>query len=318
MAEVLDKLLARPAAFGFVEAVDAAIAAAPGSAPLGGNDPPSREAVRLRPELSFAFPTADIAAAKALPDAGDGMQRVRIETTFMGVYGQASPLPTYLTEMLLADDRTTVRDFIDIFHHRTLSLAWRVMTKYRLDRARDHDARLLALTGYAPDLPAPSVPGGEVLSVAGLLARQPRSAASLGAAISHWLGDLPVEVVQCVPVWVDLPAERTCSLGAANCGAGTDMLAGDRIFSRTSAFQVVVGPVGADAFRRFLPGGDAMAAITALVGECNPERLDWSVEVVLAGDAVPPASLDGSARLGWDARLDGPPPDDLRIRVNPT
>lgn len=319
MPTVIEDLLAHPARFRFIEAVDAIVAANPDGVAPGGDGPPAREALRLRPQLSFGFPTADIAAAvEVAPTAEGALAHLRLETTFLGVYGQASPLPAFFTEELFADERGTVRDFIDIFHHRMLSLAWRAMTKYRLDRARDHDVRLRALAGFAPDVAVPEMPaGGDLLAVAGLLARQPRSGEALAAAIRHWLG-VAVEIEQCSAVWVDLPDERRCLLGGANCALAGDMLAGSRIFSRTTAFTVIVGPVDSATFRRFLPGGDAMSAIAVLVGECNPERLDWSVEVVLAGDAVPPAALDGSARLGWDSRLDGPQPEDLRIRVNAT
>lgn len=317
MTDHVDELLRRPSAFGFVEAVDTALASIPEPIHPGGDGPASRESVRMRPRLDLAFPVADVAEVVRLPPAADGSPRIRIETTFLGVYGQASPLPTYFTERLLADDGTAARDFIDIFHHRILSLAWRVMTKYRLRADGTLNDRMRAIAGSPSDLPRPRIAGGDIMAVAGLLARQPRSAAAMGMAISRWLG-IQVDVEQCAPVWVDVPAERQARLGAANCGAGTDMLAGSRIFSRTTAFLVVAGPIGPDQLPRFLPGGDAMAAIEALVAECNPERLDWAVEVVIAGDAVAPTALDGSARLGWDARLDGTPPADLRIRISAT
>lgn len=305
-------------AWTFVRAVELAQRAVPGSSRLGTADPPEREAVRLRPELSFAFPTADLARAEALPALGDAPPRLRIEACFLGLYGQASPLAPYATEALFAEDASAVRDFIDIFNHRALSLAWRAMVKYRVERSHDHAARLRALVGVPPDRPAPAPPGEhELLAIAGLLAQQPRSAAALSAALGCWLGGVPVEVEQCVPTWTPLPRERQAALGAVNCRLGDDCLAGDRILSRTTAFRVVVGPVGADVFRRFLPGGDGMAAVAALVAEWNGDLLDWDVEVRLAPDAMPPASLGAGARLGWDARCEGPPPDDAVILISP-
>lgn len=299
----------------FVRAVAEAEAA---GGPIGTTTPPDREAVRLRPALSLAFPTSDIAAIERLP-AGDGTpERLRIETTFLGVYGQATPLPAYLTEALLPEESAPARDFIDIFHHRILSLAYRVMTKYRVERSRTHEARLHALTGAPPDRPAPVLPGtADLLAIAGLLAQQPRSAEALAAALGLWLGGVPVAIEQCVPTWTALPEERRGLLGTANSRLGGDCLAGDRILSRTTAFRVRIGPVDADAFRRFLPGGDGMAAVRALVAESNPDLLDWDVEVRLAPDALPPARADGSARLGWDARLEGPAPDDAVILITP-
>ncbi len=300
----------------FVRAVEAAAA---GGGPIGTTTPPAQETVRLRPVLGFAFPTSDIARVERLQPAAEGEPaRLRIETTFLGSYGPASPLPSYATEALLAEDSGPARDFIDIFNHRMLSLAWRVLTKYRVERSRGHADRLRALAGAPPDLPEPALPGEiELLSIAGLLAQQPRSASALATALSCWLGGVPVEIEQCAATWTPLPAERQAMLGAANCGLGSDMLAGERILSRTTAFRVVVGPLDAGAFRRFLPGGDGMAAVRALVGEFNSDLLDWDVEVRLAPDAMPPAALGESARLGWDARLDGEPAGIASITITP-
>lgn len=311
-----DRLLGDGPSWSFVRAVAMAEAA---GGPIGTTTMPGKESVRLRPALSFAFPTGDISRFERLPAASEGeLPRLRIETTFLGLYGQASPLPNYATESLFAEESTVVRDFIDIFNHRALSLAYRVLTKYRVDRSQDHAARLRALTGAPPDQPAPELPGEMgMLALAGLLTQQPRSAAALATGLGYWLGGVPVEIEQCIPTWTELPGERHGLLGSANCGIGSDCLAGERILSRTTAFRVRIGPVGAEVFRRFLPGGDGMSAVKALVAEFNTDLLDWDVEVRLAADAMPPASLGSGARLGWDARLEGPPPDDAAILISP-
>jgi len=300
----------------FVQAV--AMAEAAGE-PIGTASLPARETVRLRPSLSFAFPTSDVASIERFPAVVDvSPERLYVETTFLGLYGQASPLPTFLTEMLLAEDPPVLRDFLDIFNHRMLSLAYRVMTKYRIERSRGQAAYLRAVAGMPPDLPAPDLPGElEMLTIAGLLAQQPRSTAALATALNCWLGGVPVEIECCAPTWTALPPERQGLLGSANCGIGADCLAGDRILSYTTSFRVQIGPVGAAAFRRFLPGGDGMAAVTALVTEFNGDLLDWDVQVRLAPDALPPAALGNGARMGWDARLDGAAPEDASITLSP-
>lgn len=311
-----DRQLGDGPAWSFVRAVAMAEAA---GGPVGTATMPGKESVRLRPALSLAFPTSDIARFERLPAAVEGESpRLRIETTFLGLYGQASPLPNYATEALFTEDSSVVRDFIDIFNHRALSLAYRVLTKYRVDRSHDHAARLSALVGSPPDQPAPEMPGEMgMLALAGLLAQQPRSAAALATGLGCWLGGVPVEIEQCLPTWSELPPERIGMLGSVNCGIGSDCLAGERILSRTTAFRVRIGPVGAEVFRRFLPGGDGMSAVKALVAEYNTDQLDWDVEVRLDPDAMPPASLGSGARLGWDTRLEGPPPDDAVILISP-
>ena len=178
-------------------------------------------------------------------------------------------------------------------------------------------ARLRALAGAAPEQQPPRLPGErDMLEIAGLLAQQPRSAAGLAAAITTWLG-VPAEVEQCVPVWTELPLERQARMGQANCGLGSDMLSGERLLSRGSAFLVRVGPLHPERLPEYLPGGYALAAIRALVAEFNDQLLDWRLEVVLAGGSIQPASLGSGARLGWDTRCDGPASEDAVITVVP-
>ena len=85
--------------------------------------------VRVRPELSLAFPAADLARIEQIDDG------YRLTATFLGLYGQASPLPTFYTEDLLeesAADLSASRDFIDIANHRLFALLYQCLTKYQL------------------------------------------------------------------------------------------------------------------------------------------------------------------------------------------
>lgn len=310
-AEPLQAVLGRPWNYAFVDLIARLEAARPQSASLGHLGPPDREAVRLRPVLDLAFPTADVASVEPRGEAEAVRGPWLVETTFLGLYGESSPLPTYVTEELLGKEPNPGRDFIDIINHRLLSLAYRVLCKYRLTRRAELMRDAGRLMGMEPEHRT----SRRLMPFIGLLSQQPRSAGALGAVLSAAFGGVPVEVDQCVPRWTSLPADRLARLGQENCTLGGDCILGQRIFTRTSTFAILVGPVDAEIFHDFLPGGRAMESLEELVAEFNVERLDHEVEVAVRGDALEPTALGGGSRLGWDTRLVGDPPPSYHVRI---
>jgi type VI secretion system protein ImpH len=51
-------------------------------------------------------------------------------------------------------------------------------------------------------------------------------------------------------------------------------------------------------YERLLPGGAALQRLTAIVRNYAGDTMDWDVNLILAGDEVPRASLGGTTRLG--------------------
>jgi len=315
--EQLRRLLVAAPRFDLLAAVALIARAFPSAPGPGQRGPLAAERIRLRPTLSLAFPTADLVSIEAEPArTAGGVPRLLLTSTMLGLYGQSSPLPAYVGEELVAKDESgAVRGFLDLFHHRLLSLLARVLLRHRLLDNREHDARLAAFIGDDPTVAA----GAHArLACAGLLSQQPRSAAGLAAVLGFWFAGVPVAVEQCSVRWTPLPEEARIRLGREPGPGrlGFDCVAGDRVRNRSTGFRVAVGPVDAATFRRFLPDGDGRRELAALVGEFNPGGLDWDLDLSVAAVDLPPASLGGATRLGWDTRLGGEPTGDYRIRFD--
>ena len=60
---------------------------------VGRQGPVDRERIRFRPVLDFAFASSDVAAIRET-ELEDGSTGVEVLTTFLSLYGTASPLPT--------------------------------------------------------------------------------------------------------------------------------------------------------------------------------------------------------------------------------
>jgi type VI secretion system protein ImpH len=305
--DTLAALGKRPAHFTLGAAVEALQDARPGTVPVGFLGPVAEEAVRLRPRLSLAFPDADIAGVE--PEGGHWL----LTTTVLGLYGESSPLPTSYTEQLMAlDEPNAARALLDIINHRMLSFLVRALVKYRL-RGDAHTGRFAALLGQDPA--GGGAANAALLVCAGCFAHRGGSAAGIEAALGWWFTGLPVRVDTCVPTWTPIAEEQRSRLGGANVRMGSDALLGGAIRNRGLTVRIEVRPRDPAEFTAFLPGGAARAELAVLVAASNPSRLDMELDVVVDGAAVPPATMGGGARLGYDTRLGGRPSRENRIRL---
>ncbi len=129
MTTLIGELLERGQEFSFVQVMRLARRHLDPEGEAGIPGIPWQERVRIRPELSLAFPAADVAKVER-----DGDNQ-KITATFLGLYGPASPLPAFFTEDLMDEasgDESVFRDFLDIIHQRLYHLYFECWSKYRL------------------------------------------------------------------------------------------------------------------------------------------------------------------------------------------
>jgi type VI secretion system protein ImpH len=292
---------------------------------LGHQGPARRERIRLRPHLDLVHPRTDIEDIRET-EQPDGTYRYHVDVTFMGLYGSSSPLPMQYTEDMIRRDEheSLLRGFLDIFHHRLLSLFYRVWEKYRHSVQYDpsgrdyYSRRLLTLLGAALEAqPADqSLPAGKLLAYAGLLSQQPRSAESLRAAIQHHFPEGAVEIVQCKPRYAEIPASQRFALGARSCTLGSDTVLGSRVYDCSGNFEVRLGPLGLEDFLGMTPEGSSMDQLRELVDVMNSDGLDYEVTLILRGSEVPPVQLNNTqTRLGWSSWLGGTEGEDQTVTL---
>ncbi|RMF72738.1 MAG: type VI secretion system baseplate subunit TssG [Planctomycetota bacterium] len=300
------------------------------AAMVGQTGPPWQEPVRLRPFLGLQFPPGDIASADWVDNPLETTGHLRITLTLLGLYGSDSPLPAHFTESLLPEGEgdVRVREFIDLFHHRVFSLLFRVWKKYRyyvVFRSSGDDPISKIVRGFlgigTPHLDQQlTVNPVRMFRYAGLLSQRPRSAIGLVGQLEDYFPDVPFDLEQCVGRWLRIqPGDRN-RLGARKCTLGHDFLVGERMFDRSGKFRVKVGPVGFDAYTRFLPGGDALQDLMQVVRLYCDDPLDYDVEVTLKGDEVPDTPLGEHryvGRLAWTSWLKSQPCEDKSVIFNP-
>ena len=158
-----------------------------GKPPLGSTFSPKDDPVRFRPHPGMGFPVSELKAVQTDADHPDKPPTVR--TTFMGLYGVDSPLPSSYV-----DDITQRREghegleaFLDIFNHRMMTQFYRIWRKYSYPATfeaggSDKTSRsLMALTGITD---SGDVPASRLLAMLQPLVRTTRTAGGIASVIS--------------------------------------------------------------------------------------------------------------------------------------
>lgn len=306
-----DSIVDNGCRFEFFQAVRVLERLFPDREPVGGSAHPSREVARFGAHLTLGFPASEIQQVR-IGEQEDAQPQVTVN--FMGLTGPSGVLPHHYTEFLLArglaKDRT-LRDFLDLFNHRMISLFYRAWEKYRFPVAyeRGNDA----FTAYLSCLIGMGTPGLQrrlafedqsLLLYAGLLQQRPHSAAALESILRDYF-QLPVSVEQFFGRWVRLGEENHTLLGVRNHRLGYSAILGSRVWDRQSKFRIKIGPMGCAAFEGFLPGGGAHEPLMQLARLFAGYELDFDVQFVVAAPEVPACRVQsrGGARLGLSSWL---------------
>ena len=328
---MIDRLLEEPGAFDFFQAVRLLERAAARSRPrnvstaVGRDADPREEAVRFGALPSRAFPGSAIARAVVRPESTAGAPQTELTVAFLGLTGPAGILPHHVTSLVLSRLRErdhVLRDFFDLFHHRTISFFYRAWEKYRFafnyERSRydaDHadlfTRGLIAITGCGtiPPQARRALADETFLFYAGLFSDQHRSALALERMLAGFL-EAHVEVRQFVGHWQTLSPEDRTQLprglsreGQYHC-LGSDAVIGERIWELQGRFRVVLGPLDYERFCDFLPTGRSLLPAVQLTRAYVGGEFDFEVQVLLEAASVPPCRLGSNsgrgARLGWD------------------
>jgi type VI secretion system protein ImpH len=241
----------------------------------------------------MAFPPSQIFA---VDPPGEDRPNPLLTVTFLGLYGPSGVLPLHYTQMLMdihrdvrGPERRSLRDWLDLFDHRFISLFYRAWEKYRFhlqyERGEAFRATPDAFTLGIRSLMGLGTPGharrlhvrseesaarvvdwGDtatesaalariddlaLLHYAGFFAQRPRNATNLRTMLADYFR-LPVEVRQFRGQWLAIPETAQTRLGEFGA-LGIDAVAGERTWDVQSRFRVRVGPLTYAQFEDLLP-----------------------------------------------------------------
>jgi type VI secretion system protein ImpH len=273
---------------------------------------PEQEVARFGASTSMAFPLGEIDSLA--PPTGEIPSRAVVN--FMGLIGPQGVLPLEYTSLVARRVRSgdrVLRDFLDIFHHRMVSLFYRAWEKTNFyaayergveDRFSDYlgDFAGVGLPELQAALP---ITRETLLYYSGLLAPHQRSAAALEQLISDYFG-VEVRVVQFTGGWFEIDTRTQCAVGEEGDESGQlgfGAVVGDAIYDPQAGIRIRIGPLSRQRYAEFLPGGSARDQLHEFVRFYTGDYLDVELQLVLKGDDVPVCQLgeelDSPLALGW-------------------
>jgi type VI secretion system protein ImpH len=231
-----------------------------------------------------------------------------------GLFGPNGPLPLHITEyardrLYRAGDPTLSR-FLDLFHHRFVTLFYRAWAQAQphVNRDRPNDDRFAACIASFMGLAPASLRDRDHLPDlakffhVGALIRHTRNAEGLRTILLHFFR-VPVQLEEFVGHWMALGDRERTSLGGENATLGSAAVAGSRVWDRQSKFRVRLGPLTLRQYEAFLPGGALVQKLVDWVRLYLTFELAWDVRLILRKSEVPPLVLGEQGRLGWTTWL---------------
>jgi type VI secretion system protein ImpH len=303
---------------------------------VGQDNLPEQEAVRFRSQPSLSFPASAIVQMRPLR-GGDKIDApaanadspakpetlVEMVVSFLGITGPSGVLPHHYTAMLLRRIRAkdfSLRDFLDLFHHRAISLFYRSWVKYRLPFAYER-SRLdpqtqqdlitwgiycvagMGTRGLRGRLDVDDV---AFLYYSGHFAHLQRSASVLESLLTDYF-DMPIRVLQLQGQWLLLGDDQTVMPGPAHPGGlnnqlGVNLVVGERVWNVQSKFRIQLGPLTYAQFKRFMPSGDALRPLCQLTRSFVGPEFDFDVQLLLRAEEVPQSQVGPQETcLGWNS-----------------
>ena len=314
-----------PCSFEFFQAVRLLEHLGDGRQPVGMFSDPDREVVRFQVNSSLGFPPSQIRSIQ-WPEG----HSPRMTVNFMGLTGPMGVLPYCFSELVIERSRAkdmSLRAFLDIFNHRSISFFYRAWEKYRFPVAYERGHRdqfshhLLDLMGLGTEglQDRQRVLDDSLVYYCGLLASQTKSAAALQQVLSDYF-DVPVEIAQFAGAWRRLDADSQCELDetAASISGqlGVGAVVGDEFWDQQSRVRIKLGPLGLSQYRDFLPEGTAFEPLRALVRFFSNDEFEFEAQLILKKEEVPPCELgaegEAAPRLGWVTWMKSKPLDSDR------
>lgn len=277
---------------------------------LGRSRTAEREIIRLRPTVSMAFPPASLESVERDPAAHPSHARYQVTVSFGGLYGVDTPLPLWMAQEVVWAGRQqpALRAFLDIFHHRLLSLRYRAWRQHRYEYSFERGGRdrlsriLMGMVALSPEQTVDQLGASPLwlFRYFGLLLLRNRPASALTTLLKAKLrAELPDEPQLEVsydplpsPRWIRIPDEQVTSLRPGQSVLGKNTPLGRSIQDRSTYIRFVLGVVSFRGVQRLQKGpGGLLTQLATLCRFYLRQPLDLSFQVQVPADEVPKSSL---------------------------
>jgi type VI secretion system protein ImpH len=277
-----------------------------GGRPQGKTLSPAQDPVHFSVKPGFSFPASDIQAIKANGDGnghGNGTGP-HMMVNFMGLIDPKGVLPDWYNTHALARHHHKdycFTDFLDLFHHRLISLFYLAWKKYRLTENYRNDCTdpvssiLTSLAGVTEREKA-SDPGffeyaqKRLMHFCGLVARTVPTSAAIETIVAQLVGS-PARIESFVERLIPIHQQDRTRLGRINSTLNKDALCGRSVRDASSFFIVEIGPLTWERYMAFAPRSRNLEMLRRLIGFLAGIEYEFDVRLIIHGQEIPALGL---------------------------
>jgi type VI secretion system protein ImpH len=322
---VADWLFAEPWEFDFFQAVRLLELLYHDRTPPGEGFSPAEEVVRFRSTVTQVFAASEVQALSR-PAAPGEPAEMSVNLASLG--GATGPLPAEDSERVIERSWRkdfAGRDFLDLFHHRLLSLlvgtrkahhpSYTALTPFEGPIAQ----YLYAFFGLAPATLHDRMRMSDraLVFYSGILSQHPRSASGLEQLLGDYFA-VPAKVIQLLGQWRQLEPNTWTLIGpkGRNRALGAGAILGTRVWDQQGRFEVRLGPMPLRTFLDLLPRGSGFEPLCQLTRFYTGPDLEFGFRLTVKAADVPESRL-GQSWLGWTSWLKTRPfpADDSQVRL---
>ncbi|MBF7978992.1 MULTISPECIES: type VI secretion system baseplate subunit TssG [Rahnella] len=269
----------------------------PDAPALGSHWQVKYDPVRFRPHPGMGFPASEFKRVE-FPDEAHLPPTIR--TTFMGLYGVESPLPTaYIDDITQRrDGHEAVSDFLDIFNHRMITQYYRIWRKYSYpatfvaggtDRTSKY---LLSLCGLGIDGCAKTVatPVSRFLALTGMMRLPTRTSEGVVALVTLLAPDTQATVMAHDKLRIPL-RNRLAMSARQPVSMRSSPVMGTHAVDVNSQILLNLNTRNTDEAREWLPGGQLHTDLMALLHVYLGSRLHVRMQLSVLRSLLPDARL---------------------------
>ncbi len=225
----------------------------------------------------------------------------------VGLLGPDGPLPLEMTLYVLQRSNNyydyALEFFLDIIHHRFISLYYRAFAQNSLtfsyDREKDDliGSIVRSLSGTGLDAQF-SLPAYAPAAMASCNISKVASATGLKRLLKSFFNQ-PIEVIENVFSGYAIPNGMYCRLGRReNAVLGLSAQIGSHFYSKTKKFSLSMGPMDFADCVKMLPGSVNYRYLNQIVTFYLQQPLDYDLSFILRKKSLKPIALNGTFALG--------------------
>lgn len=276
---------------------------APLAARIGYSVSPKQDCVRFGQTPLMHFYSSAFTNVTFNKNSGE----YKLKNSYWGLFGINGPLPSHLTEYAIERNYRlkdkTFTEFLDIFHHRFISLFYRAWADAQPTVSHDRpeqDSFRKRLTAISGD----EASGTDTFSqnknihqyMSGLYSQKNRSGTALSQILSEYLG-LNVWLEEFQGCWYELQPHEQTQLGKKNAVLGIDSIVGGRTYQCNFNFDINIGPVTYKQYTNLLHNKKYLKTVANLTKKMVGQEYNFTIKIVLKAHQTQSCHL-GSARLG--------------------